>query len=83
MTAEQKKAKLRVINQGTRYDVAGKLKHLARQIEHGEMGDVRDCVIAVRTLSNAGGTRVSAYHFGTDTIAGALYTWEAAKGQII
>jgi len=77
------KLKLRAIDNGTRYDVSGKLKQLARQVERGEHGDVRDAVVVIREKTRTGGERIGAWHFGTGTIADALLTLEAGKSKIV
>lgn len=71
--------KLRAIDQGTRYDVAGKLIEMARQIKRGEMGDVRNVVIAVQHITKHGGFAVEAFHYGPSDIPAASYIWESAK----
>lgn len=42
-----KRSGLRRIDQGTRYDITGRLRSLARRIENGEYGDVRGVVIGL------------------------------------
>jgi hypothetical protein len=75
--------KLRAIDQGTRYDVAGRLMQMARQIKHGEMGDVRNVVIAVQRISKDGGIGISTFHFGPGDIPTAVYIWESAKNEMV
>lgn len=77
-----KKAKLRAIDRGTRYDVTGSLKRIARQIERGEHGDVRDVVVIYRSMLGHGAQRVNTYHFGTGDFAQALLLVESAKKDI-
>lgn len=45
-----KKAQLRVIDQGTNYDVPGRLKALARAIERGDYGRVTDVGIVLKSF---------------------------------
>lgn len=43
-----KKKTLRAIDRGTVYDIAGKLKNLARSIESGEIVCATDAIVVVR-----------------------------------
>jgi len=61
-----KKAKIRVINQGTAYDVPGRLKALARAIERGEYGRVTDVGIVVKSFRHTE-THMVCKHVGTGT----------------
>jgi len=58
-------AKLRAIDQGTIYDVAGKLRCLVRQIERGEIHP-RDVVVVTREpYANNVSCSVGVHHFGS------------------
>jgi hypothetical protein len=61
-----KKAKLRLIDQGTAYDVPGRLKSLARAIERGEYGRVTDVGIVVKSFRHSD-THMVCKHVGTGT----------------
>jgi hypothetical protein len=82
MNIKVRKSRLRVINNGTRYDVAGKLKWLARQIESGKLGDVRDVVVGVAHIGNGGGMTASAYHYGTGNIAAAHHLLKCVENEM-
>jgi hypothetical protein len=45
-------SKIRAIDQGTLYDVPGKLRRLVREIEKGDLGRVTDVVNAVRIVKD-------------------------------
>lgn len=56
-----RKSRIRAIDQGTLYDVTGKMKHLTRQIEQGKEGRVTDTVIIIRRDNGS----IGSFHFGT------------------
>lgn len=79
----KKKASIRAIDQGTKYDVSGRLRLLARQIERGEYGVTKNAIVILHSFSGFnGGVRINAYHFGTGDIPTAFYMLEAAKKVI-
>lgn len=47
-----KRSGIRAIDQGTSYDVPGKLRHLVHQIETGKHGRVTDVVLAIRGIQH-------------------------------
>jgi hypothetical protein len=49
----KKKAKLRAIDRGTRYDITGKMRNLIRTIERGEIKP-RDIIILTRESNGSG-----------------------------
>lgn len=59
----KKMASIRVIDKGTCYDVPGKLRKLARQIERGEWGDATDVVFSLR-YQRKGETRIQSFAAG-------------------
>lgn len=61
---------IRPINRGSVYDVAGKLRSLARAIDKGELGHVTDVICSVRAIK---GPDVVSYHhnYGVSDVA----TW--------
>lgn len=63
---QQRRAKIRVINQGTSYDVVGRLKALARAIERGDYGRVTDVGIVVKSFKGSE-THLDIKHVGTGT----------------
>lgn len=79
---EQKPAKkrggIRVINEGTPYDVPGRLKKWAREIESGKMGRVTDYLLVVRCIKE---DEISFEHFlgGTGTPETYMYMARAAE----
>ena len=77
------KTRIRRIDRGTRYDITGNLRKLVRDIESGKLGQVRDIVFAIRTIRVGGAIEVDTRHVGTGTMETALYTWEAARKDIV
>ena len=57
---QTKRSSIRAIDQGTLYDIPGKLRKLARAIENGEIGEVRDAVLILSNTSN----QISSYALG-------------------
>lgn len=53
----KKKTKLRAIDQGTVYDIPGKLINLARQVRSGELQGVSDVMVVAKTHEKDG------YHY--------------------
>jgi hypothetical protein len=72
---------LRAINRGTRYDIHGKLLRIARDIEHGKLGDVRDVVVIIKRVS-VDATMTSTHHIGTGTIADVSMMLKAAESDV-
>lgn len=79
----KKHSSLRAINQGTRYDLTGQLRRLARAIERGEEGEVRNILIAF-TSENGGdkSASVKAFHYGTGTIGDAHWIASTVKNRL-
>lgn len=48
MKTAKKKTSMRAIDRGTVYDIAGKLKNLARSIESGEIVCATDAIVVIR-----------------------------------
>lgn len=69
-----KKGSLRAINQGTRYDITGNLRRLARAIERGDHGAVKQVVVGVRHDELDGQRCVTTFGFGNETIPEMAYT---------
>ncbi len=73
-----KRSSIRAIDKGTLYDVPGKLRKMARAIERGEHGDVRNGIVILAKTNNqcdsfmlGKGDRVYA-HWMTSTIKNRL-----------
>lgn len=71
------KAKLRVINQGTNYDITGHPRKVAREMERGEI-DVTDVCLIRRDRDG----RIIAYHIGTNGGEMAHFMLATAKNRI-
>jgi hypothetical protein len=68
-----KRKGIRAIDRGTRYDITGQLRLLARKIERGEYGDVRHVMCGV--CANEGTfTSVVTLGFGNQTVPEAHHT---------
>lgn len=76
-----RRAKLRAIDQGTRYDVAGKLRGIVRQIESGEM-EARDVILLTRECENNRIPTVTMHHFGNGTIENIHWMLSTAQRRI-
>lgn len=79
----KKKFKLRAIDNGTRYDVAGNLKALGRRIAKDKGGDVRDVIVGVKSVGVGGKVHIDAYHYGTGTFSDCLFLWDSVRKEIV
>jgi len=70
-----KKTTIRAIDQGTLYDVTGKLRRLTREIERGEHGQVRNILVILDEV-RPNGSSIDVRHYGESSIATAH--WMAA-----
>jgi hypothetical protein len=68
-----KRKGIRAINQGTRYDITGQLRLLARKIESGEYGRVRHLVVGVAALIGEDNI-VTTLAFGPPSVPETAYT---------
>lgn len=69
---------LRAIDQGTIYDVPGKMKNLARSIERGEEGTITDAVIVIRNANGSIGT----FQFGPGNRERSHHMVSVAKNRL-
>ena len=69
---KKKRGGLRAIDAGSRYDVPGQLRKLARQIERGEHGRVTDVAGAVRGIF-PDGVYSFGFHAGTGDVEVVTY----------
>lgn len=77
-----KKSRIRAIDQGTRYDITGRLRSLARSIERGEHGTVRHVVVGVAgTLDSE--KSVSTNFFGSSSVPEVCYTIDMMKKRLV
>jgi hypothetical protein len=63
-----KKSGIRAIDQGTSYDVSGRLRRLIHQIEDGKHGHVTDIVLAIRCITGDG-IRIRTIYTGSSEMA--------------
>ena len=75
-----KRGQIRAINVNTPYDVPGRLKKWARQIERGELGRATDYLLVVRCVKDDG-THFEHFWGGTGTAETYLYMANAAKNR--
>lgn len=83
---EQKKPKrggIRAIDQGTNYDVPGKLRRLVHQIEKGEHGIATDVVCAVRYVGLNGKIGIRTMYTGKNTTADLNLMVDYLKRDIV
>lgn len=74
------KAKLRAIDAGTRYDISGNLRRLARAIDAGEHGKVNNVCVGVATRGLDGSMSVETFGFGmTASVPDLSYTVERMR----
>jgi hypothetical protein len=78
----KKKAKLRAIDRGTRYDITGKMRNLIRTIERGEIKP-RDIIILTRESNGSGlQQKTGMYHFGAGDEQVMHWMLSTAKNRI-
>lgn len=75
-------AKLRVINRGTRYDVAGNLRRLLREIESGEIKPHDVVILTTQTVRNNASPTVTMHHYGTGTAENIHWMLATAQHRI-
>lgn len=73
-----KKSGIRAIDRGTRYDVSGKLRAMARAIEAGKYGDVKHAVLGVTYAQNNDIYTVT-QAWGSDDMPAIGYTVDRMK----
>ena len=74
----QKRRNIRAIDEGTIYDVTGKMRAMVREMERGEEGTITDAVIIIRRNNGSIGTR----HFGPGGREIAHWMVSTAKGRL-
>jgi hypothetical protein len=73
---------LRAINQGTRYDVSGKLRNIVRSIESGEIAP-RDVIVITREIAGRNKScKVGLFHFGTGSTEDVHWMLSTAKNRV-
>lgn len=77
-----KRSGIRAIDQGTRYDVTGQLRLLARNIERGEYGDVRHVMCGV-CARDKGAAVVTTLGFGQQTVPEAAFTIQMMAKRLV
>lgn len=81
-----KKAKLRAIDQGTRYDITGQLRRLVRDLESGRHGQVKHVVVGIKSYvdDNPKDHRpiFTTFAFGNSSMAENAYTTDMMKRRI-
>jgi hypothetical protein len=75
--------KLRTIDQGTVYDVPGKLTKLAREIRDGKHGRIEECVVAIRRRNEDGSRKTEGYWYGNGTFGDAIFMLELVKKDFL
>lgn len=75
-----RKSRLRAIDAGTRYDITGNLRRLARSIERGDLGAVHHIVIGVSSKLPDSARHLTAYAYGTESVSEMFLTVEALRG---
>ena len=82
-TRKIKRSGLRAIDKGMRYDISGNLRRMAREIERGERGDVRNAVLVLSVENGVNkSASVDAMHWGTGTVADAHWMMSTVKNRL-
>jgi hypothetical protein len=66
-------AGIRAIDQGTSYDVTGKIRQKVREIEHGTWGRVTDAILLIRYIDPELGVCSHGFNIGPGTIDTLYY----------
>lgn len=69
---------IRAIDQGTPYDLTGKLRWLARDIESGKQGDITDIVVITRERNG----QIGSFGWGTGFRAQAHHMVSTVKNRL-
>jgi hypothetical protein len=79
-----KRSGLRAIDAGTRYDLTGNLRRMAREIERGEHGDVSNIVLVAQKKGPLDRGRGSCYvaHYGAGTTPEVHWMLATAMNRI-
>lgn len=72
------KSRLRAIDSGTIYDVAGKLRNLTRGLDRGEFGQVTDALVVFRNRDG----QLDSFHFGTGSVSEVYRMANTAKDRL-
>jgi hypothetical protein len=79
----KKKASIRAIDQGMRYDVKGNMRRFVRRVENGDLQDITDIVVVTRRITPPDGQRsIEVFHCGTGTLETAHWMMDSAKRKI-
>jgi hypothetical protein len=77
-----RKKTLRVINQGTRYDITGNLRSFTRRIENGEIV-TRDLLIVTREfVKNNASPKVILHHYGNGSVEDIHWMLSTAMNRL-
>jgi hypothetical protein len=69
---------IRAIDQGTPYDVTGKMRWLARRIDHGDEGDITDVIVITRNRNG----NISSFGWGPNFRATSHYMVSTVKNRL-
>jgi len=78
-----KSARLRAIDQGTRYDIIGNMRKFVRRLEQGELKNVKEVIVITRMISPPEGTRsFDVWSAGNGSVETAHWMMESAKRML-
>jgi hypothetical protein len=69
---------IRAIDEGTPYDITGKMRWLARRIDHGDEGDITDVVVITRNRNG----QIGSFGWGTGFRAQAHHMVSTVKNRL-
>ena len=76
-------AKLRAIDQGTRYDIAGNLRRLVRRIESGELTNLSHVMVGISRKEMDGSRSVETFGAGMASVPDMAFTIDQMKKRVI
>lgn len=72
------KSRIRAIDQGTVYDVTGKMREITRRIEQGKEGTITDVVIILRGSNGS----IGSFHYGTGSRERSHHMVDTTKNRL-
>jgi hypothetical protein len=73
---------VRAINEGTSYGVSGRLRRLIREIESGNLGEVRHCIVLLNCKSD-GKRFVKTQYYGPGEVDSFAYMIAIAQKDVL
>ena len=76
-------SRLRVIDEGTTYDVSGRLRRLTREIESGELGEIRHCIVLLNCKRKDGSKYVKTQYYGRGEVEAFAYMIAVGQKDVL